>query len=167
MLPSIPGNVTKNFWECPQTSQGISTNILGNVLKCSAECRQKSRGMSSKIPENVARHSREYHQTFRGMSPSILGMSSNIPQNISGDVAKHFRKFPQTFREMPSIIRCFLISPGLQHHYSVQSGILSNLCFHTEYQTSIDQTTLFTLGSSLEILQSHVIATSLSMVTKN
>lgn len=153
MLPSIPGNVTKNFWECPQTSQRISTNILGNVLKCSAECRQKSRGMPSKIPENVARHSREYHQTFCGMSPSILGMSSNIPQNISGDVAKHFRKFPQTFREMPSIIRCFLISLGLQNHYSVQSGILSNLCFHTEYQTSIDQTTLFTLGSSLEILK--------------
>ena len=137
MLPSIPVNVTKNFWECPQTSQRISTNILGNVLKCSAECRQKSRGMPSKIPENVARHSREYHQTFCGMSPSILGMSSNIPQNISGDVAKHFRKFPQTFREMPSIIRCFLISLGLQNHYSVQSGILSNLCFHTEYQTPI------------------------------
>ena len=42
-------------------------------------------------------------------------------------------------------------------HYSAQSGKLNNLCFIAGYRTLIGQKIFYTLGSSLEILQGHVI----------
>ena len=71
MSSNIPGNLTKYFWECRKTFPGMSPNNPGNVLKYSGEYRQTFRGMSSNISGNVTKYSGESPQISRGMSPNI------------------------------------------------------------------------------------------------
>ena len=75
ILPNIPGNVLKYFWECRQTFWRKSKNIPRNFLKCSGECPQTCRGIPPNIPGNVAKYSRECFQTFRGILPNISGIT--------------------------------------------------------------------------------------------
>ena len=66
MLYSEEGRQT--FRECPQTFQGLSSNI----------------------PRNVLKYSREYRQTFRGMSQNILGNVAKLLSLISECFTVHY-----------------------------------------------------------------------------
>ena len=82
----ITGNVVKHSGECPQTFQGMYSNIPGNVAKHSGECPKTLCGMPPSILGNVAKHSGQCTQTFREISP-----------NIGGNIGKRSEECSQTF----------------------------------------------------------------------